>query len=142
MTTEDELSMVMEDVPVYISDSEVLGYMGSRRIDWRYVQTIRRQSGISDQSVADWLNLSVKTLREYGKPGSQFKDNVKEHVLLLVALFNQGAQVMGSGEAFDSWLSTPNFFFDGRKPGALLNTVSGIRFVSDRLFAMEHGDNV
>ena len=135
-------SMVMEEVPVYISDSEVLDFMHRRHVDWRYVRVMRNLSGVGDQTVSDWLNLSVKTLREYRKPGSHFKENVKEHVLHLVALFKHGIEVMGSRDAFDAWVTTPNFFFDGRTPGSLLGTISGIRFVNDRLVAMEHGDNV
>jgi uncharacterized protein (DUF2384 family) len=133
---------LIKDVPLHISDSEVLDFMHRRLVDWRYFEAIRSLTEVPDQTISDWLNLSVKTLREYRKPGSTLKENVKEHVLLLLALIKHGIEVMGSSKAFDQWLTVPNFFFDGRTPGSLLNTVSGIRFVNDRLIAMEHGDNV
>lgn len=139
MSTQTRL---IREVPVHISDAEVLDYMHRRLVDWRYFDAIRSLTDVPDQTISDWLNLSVKTLREYRKPGSSLKENVKEHVLLLIALIKHGIDVMGSKQAFDAWLTTANFFFDGRMPGALLNTVSGIRFVNDRLIAMEHGDNV
>ncbi|WP_245826382.1 MbcA/ParS/Xre antitoxin family protein [Spirosoma rigui] len=43
---------------------------------------------------------------------------------------------------FDQWLNRKNFFFDNKSPNSFLNTVTGVRFVDDRLTALEHGDNV
>ena len=71
-----------------------------------------------------------------------FKDNVKEQVLLLLSLVKHGLSVFGSARALDQWLNQPNFYFDNRSPNAYLNTVTGIKFVDDRLTAMEYGDNV
>ncbi len=134
--------MVMEEIAGYFTDSEVLDYMFSRDVDWRHVLTLSQLTGTSDILVSDWLNVNVKTLREYRKPGMPLKENIKEHVLLLLSLMKHGHRIFGSRDLFDRWLSTPNFFFDGRPPSALLHTVTGIRFVSDRLSAIEYGDNV
>jgi hypothetical protein len=140
--THTEPNMVMEEIAGYFTDSEVLDYMFSRDVDWRHVLTLSQLTGTSDILVSDWLNVNVKTLREYRKPGMQLKENIKEHVLLLLSLMKHGHRIFGSRDLFDRWLSTPNFFFDGRPPSALLHTVTGIRFVSDRLSAIEYGDNV
>jgi hypothetical protein len=140
--THSESSMVMEEIAGYFTDSEVLDYMYSRDINWRHVLTLSKLTDTSDMLVSGWLNVNVKTFREYRKSGAQLKENIKEHVLLLLSLMKHGHRIFGTKDLFDRWLSTPNFFFDGRQPSALLHTVTGIRFVSDRLSAIEYGDNV
>jgi uncharacterized protein (DUF2384 family) len=52
-----------------------------------------------------------------------------------------GIEVFGTKEKFEQWLNTENFFFDKKSPVSFLNTVTGIRFVNDRLTAIEYGDN-
>jgi uncharacterized protein (DUF2384 family) len=135
-------SMVMEDIAPYLSESEVLEYMQRRDVDWRHVQAISLLTRATDVIISDWLGVNVKTLREYRKPGIQLKAQLKEHLILLVSTLKQGGNVLGSVEALDRWLSTPNFFFDRQPPSTFLNTISGIRFVSDRLTGLEYGDNV
>lgn len=135
-------SMVMEEITPYLSEPEVLEYMVRRDVDWRHVQAISLLTDTSDGLISDWLGINVKTLREYRKPGIQLKAQLQEHLLLLVSTLKQGRSVLGSVQALDRWLSAPNFFLDGRSPASFLNTISGIRLVSDRLAALEHGDNV
>lgn len=133
---------VLEDIPSQIHESEILYYLQKKDINWQYVDAIKKLTDFNDDKLADWLNMSVKTFREYRKPQSIFKENVKEHVLLLLALVRHGIAVFGTAVNFDQWLETPNFFFDNQKPASFLNTITGIRFADDRLTAMEFGDNV
>lgn len=135
-------SMVMEEITPYLSEPEVLEYMVRRDVDWRHVQAISLLTRTSDGLISDWLGINVKTLREYRKPGIQLKAQLQEHLVLLISTLKQGRSVMGSVQALDRWLSAPNFFLDGRSPASFLNTISGIRLVSDRLAALELGDNV
>jgi uncharacterized protein (DUF2384 family) len=139
---ERHASMVMEDIAPYLSEPEVLEYMLRRDVDWRHVQAISLLTGATDAIISEWLGVNVKTLREYRKPGIQLKAQLKEHLILLVSTLKQGGKVLGSVEALDRWLFTPNFFFDRQAPSSFLNTISGIRFVSDRLAGLEYGDNV
>lgn len=133
---------IIRDVPGQINDVEILHFLHNKDINWNYVNAIKNLTDLNDDVISDWLNLSVKTFREYRKPQSIFKENVKEHVLLLLALFKHGIEVFGSPKAFEDWLNAKNFYFDNEKPEKFLNTVTGIRFVDDRLTAMEFGDNV
>ncbi len=133
---------ILEAVPSQINDSEVLYLLHSRDINWKYLHAFKKLASFNDNIISDWLNVSVKTYREYRKPKSIFKENVKEQILLLLALFKHGSEVFGSPKEFSNWLSTSNFHFDHEKPETFLNTVTGIRFVDDRLTAMEYGDNV
>lgn len=134
--------VVKNEIPDHIIDGEILESLYSKDINWVYVDALTSLTDFSDSVISDWLNLSVKTLREYRKPSSSFKDNVKEHVLVLLTLIKHGRAALGSQKQFDAWLDTPNFYFDKKKPSAFLNTVTGVKFVDDRLTAMEYGDNV
>ncbi len=133
---------VFNQIPDNISESQVINYMRNYDINWSYVTSFKEYTSLQDEVISDWLNISVRTLRNYKKPENQFKANIKEHLLLLMSLFKHGQEVIGSTDAFNEWLNTENFFFDGASPVTFLNTTSGIRFVEDRLTAMEYGDNV
>ena len=133
---------VLKEIPGQINDSEILDFLYTKEINWKFVIAIKDLTDFSDDVISDWLNLSVKTLREYRKPKSTFKENVKEHVLLLLTLMKHGIEAFSSQKAFEAWLRTENFYFDNRQPATFLNTVTGIKFVDDRLTAMEYGDNV
>jgi len=135
-------SLFLEEVPGQLSDSDVLVFIHTKDIDWKYIVAIKRLTNFNDEVISDWLNVSVKTFRSYQLPKNKFKENMKERVLLLLSLIKQGIQLFGNREHFDHWLNSANFFFDNQSPLSYLNTVTGIRFVSDRLRAMEYGDNV
>ncbi|MCX6250638.1 MAG: MbcA/ParS/Xre antitoxin family protein [Bacteroidetes bacterium] len=133
---------LLNEVPGKISDSEILTFLQTKDINWEYVKTIKELTDLNDDVISDWLNVSVRTFRSYKQPKNKFKENVKEQILLLLSLIHHGIQVFGSQKEFNLWLNTANFFFDNVNPISYLNTVTGIRFVDDRLTAMEYGDNV
>jgi putative toxin-antitoxin system antitoxin component (TIGR02293 family) len=99
-------------------------------------------AALQDDVISKLLNISVKTFRHYKKPQNTFKDNIKEKVILLISLFEHGIDIFGSQEDFYKWLNSENFFFDDKTPITYLTTVTGIRYVDDRLTAMEYGDNI
>lgn len=133
---------LLKGVPGQINDSEILHYLYNTDINWKHINAIKDLTNFNDDIISDWLNVSVRTFREYRKPKSTFKDNVKEHVLLLLSLIKHGKEVFTSPKTFDTWLETPNFYFDNKPPSTFLNTITGIKFVDDRLTAMEFGDNI
>jgi uncharacterized protein (DUF2384 family) len=135
-------SLILMDVPGHINDSEILSLLYTKDINWQHVNAIKTLTDFNDDIISDWLNVSVKTFREYKKPQNTFKENVKEQVLLLLSLIKHGIETFGSVKEFDQWLNRKNFYFDNKSPNSYLNTVTGIKFVDDRLTAMEYGDNV
>lgn len=135
-------NLILRDVPGHINDSEILYFLYTKDVNWQHVNAIKTLTDFTDDIISDWLNVSVKTFREYKKPQNTFKENVKEQVLLLLSLIKHGIEVFGSIKEFDQWLNRKNFYFDNKSPNSFLNTVTGVRFVDDRLTAMEHGDNV
>ncbi len=132
----------LEQIPRKLSGLELIHYIQNTDIDWSYLELLKAQSNLSDQVIASWLNISEKTFRQYKKGTQPFKPSIQERILLLLSLTIHGKEVFGSGEEFVNWLSTDNFFFDGKPPITFLDTVTGIRFVNERLTALEMGDNV
>jgi uncharacterized protein (DUF2384 family) len=130
------------DIHENLSNAEVIALVNSEQIDWKYLDYFKKISETKDEVISSWFNISVKTLRNYKKPDTKLKDNLKEQLVLLLSLFAKGKEVFGSNEEFKKWLETNNFFFDGKAPVSFLNTIAGIRFVEDRLTAMEYGDNI
>lgn len=141
-TRENIDNLILDGVPGHINDGEILHLLYTTDINWKYVNAIKTLTDFNDDIISDWLNISVKTFREYKKPKSTFKENVKEQVLLLLSLIKHGVEIFGSVKKFDKWLNQENFFFDNKSPVSFLNTITGIKFIDDRLTAMEYGDNV
>ncbi|MEP7321705.1 MAG: antitoxin Xre/MbcA/ParS toxin-binding domain-containing protein [Saprospiraceae bacterium] len=135
-------SAILESVPRHINDGEILHLLYTTDINWKYVDAIKTYTEFNDDVISDWLNISVKTFREYKKPKSIFKENVKEQVLLLLSVIKHGVEIFGSIKKFEDWLNQDNFYFENRSPASFLNTITGIKFIDDRLTAMEYGDNV
>ena len=103
---------------------------------------IKELSSFSDYNLSEYLNISVRSLHTYLQKDILFKTNLKEPIMYLLYLLKHGTKVFGSKKEFDNWLNSENFFFDGKKPVHFLNSITGIRFIDDRLTAMEYGDNV
>ncbi|MFC0878718.1 antitoxin Xre/MbcA/ParS toxin-binding domain-containing protein [Saccharicrinis sp. FJH2] len=129
-------------IPDRLSNTDVITWLDTKDIDWKYMLLFKQNTALKDEVISDWLNISVKTLRNYRKPANKIKDNVKEQLLLLLSLFAHGKEIFGTNDDFNAWLNQENFYFDGKAPVSYLNTIAGIRFVESRLIAMEYGDNV
>ena len=133
---------VVEIIPNRITDTEVLQLLSNDSHNTLTVQTLKDQVQLKDEILCEWLNISLKTFRNYKKTPVTLKDNVQEQIILLISLFKHGREVFGTTEQFMQWMDRANPFLDQKKPIAFLNTITGIRFVNDRLTAMEYGDNV
>ena len=140
--TREKVPTILEAVPRHINDGEMLHLLYTTDINWKHVNAIKTLTAFNDDILSDWLNISVKTFREYKKPRSTFKENVKEQVLLLLSVIKHGIEIFGSVKEFDNWLNRENFYFDNKSPVSFFNTITGIKFIDDRLTAMEYGDNV
>ncbi len=122
-----------------LKDVDVLVFMDHNDIDANYLKGIKKLTRFKDTMIAGWLHISPRTMRSYK---SVLNKKLSEQVVMLRAVFEKGKTVFGGAEAFDQWLDTSNFFFDGKKPIAFLDTTSGMRYIFDRLTGMEYGDNI
>lgn len=133
---------ILTNLPKRLTDADILLLLQGEKVNWEHVRTLKEISSFNDDIISNWLNVSVKTFRLYKKPEQEINVNVKEHVLLLLSLMHHGKTVFGTTVVFEQWLTTANFTFEGKAPIDFLKTITGIRFVDDRLTAMEYGDNV
>jgi uncharacterized protein (DUF2384 family) len=125
-----------------LKDVEVLTYMDNNTIDAGYLKSMTKLTGHNEEKIAGWLHMSPRTMRTYKAEKKVFDKKTSEQVVMLLTVFEKGKVILGSAEAFDQWLDTTNFFFDGKKPVTFLDTTSGLRYIFDRLTAMEYGENI
>jgi len=140
-----ETSKVEEPAMAFTSISSVnpaalIGLVSRFESPSSHLQFLKDKTGATDDTIASWLNVNVKTYRSYRGKGVTLKPDVKEHLIILTAVVNHGLNVIGS-EGFGKWLHTDNFMLGGQKPSDLFNTNSGVRLVDDRLTGIEYGDN-
>ncbi len=130
------------EIPEISNFTKVLFYLRQNNINWIYFNYFKQITTLNDEIISDWLNINSKTLRAYRKPESISKDNIKEHLVLLISLYEHGITVFESAENFDKWILAANYFLDNKPPKEFLDTITGIKFIDDRLTAIEYGDNV
>ncbi|HVW13978.1 MAG TPA: MbcA/ParS/Xre antitoxin family protein [Mucilaginibacter sp.] len=133
---------LLKAIPSKVDSNMTLRMVSSGKIGPQHLQAIKDLTLFNDEKISDWLDISVKTFRSYKKPHSTIKDRIKEQAVMALSLIKHGIEVFGTRERFSEWLSKENFFFDKKAPIEYMNTNSGIKFIDDRLTAMEHGDNV
>ena len=134
---------LLNEIPGRISDIELLNILKNKNSKWNYILTLKQYTDLNDDLISEWLNISVRTFRNYKTDSKKkLKENTQEHVVLLLSLFKHGIDVFGTKEDFIVWLNTENFFLDKNLPIDYMSTISGIRLVEDRLTGIEYGDNV
>ncbi len=132
----------ISNIPEISDFTKILFYLRQNNINWRYFNYLKEITTLSDEIISNWLSINPKTLRAYRKPESTSKENIKEHLVLLISLYKHGIEVFESKENFDKWLLAENYLLDNKSPKEFLDTVTGIKFIDDRLTAIEYGDNV
>lgn len=130
------------EIPEIGNFTKILFYLRNNNINWKYFNYLKEITTLSDEIISAWLNINPKTLRAYRKPESVSKENIKEHLVFLISLYEHGIDVFGTKENFDKWLLTNNYFLDNKSPKDFLNTITGIKFIDDQLTAIEYGDNI
>lgn len=131
-----------EDVPMVVSEPEILYAVRQYDINSSHISLLKDLSGLKDDLLSTTLNMNTKTFRSYKLAPAPIKPHVQEHVLALLSLFKHGIIIFGTSAKFNQWLSKVNFYFDNDAPINFLNTISGILHVDYRLSAIEYGDNV
>ena len=136
------ITYTLDEIPNQLQDYAMLYYLQQHSFTHAHVQLLRATSELKDYVLAKILHLTPKTFAKYAEESSTIKKDTQEHILMLTALYKHGVSVFESTENFNTWLKTSNIFFDNQKPIDFLDTISGLRFVDDRLVALEYGDNV
>lgn len=134
---------IIDNIPVVNDVSGVYLYTTHSQLDYHFISILDRLVGIGDVILSQWLNITPKTLRNYkNKKDLILKENIKEHIVLILSLYKHGGDVFGDVRDFEKWLTSKNLFLDNIPPSEFLNTSSGIQLIDNRLTAIEFGENV
>jgi uncharacterized protein (DUF2384 family) len=133
---------IVEEIPSVAEPSQVYFYTAKSKYDAEYIGILESLIGLSDITLAKWLNITPRTFRNYRNAETLvLKENIKEHIILILSLYKHGIAVFGQVEKFEEWLSKQNALLDLQAPSDFLETISGITFIDSRLTAMEYGEN-
>lgn len=132
----------IKDIPEIGDLTKIFFYVNNHNVNSQYLNILKELTNLKDDILSNWLNINTRTFRNYRKSDIVLKDNTKEHIVLLISLYKHGIEVFDSIENFDKWLTTENFLLDKKAPMEFLDTVSGLKFIDDKLTALEYGDNV
>jgi uncharacterized protein (DUF2384 family) len=133
---------LLKGIPSRVDTNVTLGLIKKGKVGPQHLQAIKELTLFNDEKISDWLDISVKTYRSYKKPHSNIKARIKEQAVMTLSLIKHGIEVFETKEKFSQWLEKENFFFDKKAPVEFMDTNSGIKFIDDRLTALEYGDNV
>lgn len=134
---------VLEEIPSSINTEKTLhlirsGHGGSTK---KYFGLLKKLTNEDDKEISEWLDINVKTFRSYKNHSKLIKQSLVEHAVMLISLIKHGALVFGDYAHFKEWLQKEHFHFDGKRPIDFIASISGIKFIDDRITAMEYGDN-
>lgn len=102
------------------------------------VLSLTKKLSLTIAEMADILHINERTLQRYA-PDTLIKTEHADRVIELARLYERGMEVLGSAQAFNSWLRHPNYALNNQVPLTLLDTSIGFAMVSDMLGRIEQG---
>lgn len=93
-------------------------------------------------SINEWsafLHLSERTMQRYKREKKTFDSLQSEKILEIALLYKKGTEVFGTGEKFNTWLTSNNVALGGVKPKDLFDSSFGINLLKDELGRIEYG---
>ncbi|MET4081415.1 putative toxin-antitoxin system antitoxin component (TIGR02293 family) [Pedobacter sp. UYP30] len=112
--------------------------LARKGISKKALTTLAKQIALTLEEIAKVLHISERTLQRY-EPTTLVKTEYADRAIELARLYERGIDVLGSQEAFNSWLKTPNYALGNEIPLHLLDTHIGFTMVFDVLGRIEHG---
>jgi len=142
-TLDRKQERIIAGIPSVSDFSGIYFYTINNKSNHELVMLLDSIIGLNDSVLSDWLNITPRTYRNYKQNTDVvLKGNVKEHIVLLLSLYKHGVEVFGNTADFEHWLTEKNRLLDNEAPYSFLTTVSGIKFIDNRLTALEYGENV
>ncbi|HLW49356.1 MAG TPA: antitoxin Xre/MbcA/ParS toxin-binding domain-containing protein [Sphingobacteriaceae bacterium] len=130
----------LEDIPMLQDFAKVYLRALDKGSKLDFFKALDELTGLGDQVLADWLNITTRTLHNYRTKSVALKPITKEHIVLLLSLYRNGIRTFGNKEDFEQWLSTKNVYLEQKAPKDVLVTFSGIRMVDHMLTVIKYGD--
>ncbi|WAC40941.1 antitoxin Xre/MbcA/ParS toxin-binding domain-containing protein [Pedobacter sp. SL55] len=107
-------------------------------ISKRNLLLLAKKLYLTIEEISDILHISERTLQRY-EPSTLVKTEHADRAIELAKLYERGASVLGSYEAFNRWLRHTNYALKNQVPLTLLDTSIGFTLVLDVLGRIEHG---
>jgi putative toxin-antitoxin system antitoxin component (TIGR02293 family) len=112
------------------------------------------KKGLKPQAIFDFVGLSelphhlveevfhksMKTFQNYVTKNTLLDASTSEKLLKLFALYQKGAEVIGSIEEFAEWLTKPAYGIGNVVPQTIIDTATGIDLINEELVRIEYGD--
>ncbi len=135
---------IIDEIPYIFDFSEIFFYLEKHNIDYQYIAFLNKYISLEEKEniISNWLNLDLSAYQNLKDQGSELKGNTREHVILILSLYKHGTEVFNTTINFEKWLTTRNYLLDNKTPMVFLDTISGIKFIDNRLTAIEFGENV
>ena len=133
----------IDELPLVSDVTAMYNYINTVKVDLNFLKYLDSIIGLNDTVLSKWLNITTRTMHNYKtKSVVDLKDNTKEQIVLLLALYKHGSNVFNSTEKFEEWLKAKNILLGNKSPLDYLNTATGVQFIDRRLTAIEFGENV
>jgi putative toxin-antitoxin system antitoxin component (TIGR02293 family) len=151
-----------EGLVIYQTDSPQPSVMSEPEIIYNYQPfyfddisvLTRSKKGLNAKAALDFLSLSgftqnefqetfkttVKTIQNHVTKELTLDSALSEKLLKSFALFDKGIEIFGSGNSFHQWLNTPAYGLGNQLPFDLMDTITGIRLITEELIRIEFGD--
>jgi len=101
-------------------------------------EVLRRWLDVTDERLADLLDISRATLHRRKKSG-HFDKNESDRIARLARIFGRAVELFGSEESAQEWLKSPAHAMSGETPIEFCDTEVGARMVEDLLGQIDHG---
>lgn len=95
-------------------------------------------TGMTLTEFSKFLPVSKRTIEKI-KDEELISAPVSDRVLQIASLFQYGAEVLGSKEAFQAWLKTELLALAHKRPYDYMDNGSGLSIIQDLLGRIEHG---
>lgn len=102
------------------------------------LMALAKKISLTLEELADILHISERTLQRY-TPSTLIKTEYTDRAIELARLYERGAEVLGTEQAFDRWIRTPNRALNSEIPLQLLDTSIGFGMVLQILGRIEYG---
>lgn len=100
---------------------------------------IRHFTPFTEDSWADVLNVSTKSLQRYRQTSKSFKPIQSEKIIEVAEVTKVGLEVFGDMEKFKLWIETPIYALGNLKPIELLKDSYGKELVINELTRINYG---
>ena len=124
-----------------LENREVFQLMQSARegIDFETFDRLTNQIPLGLSEWSRILNVSERTIQRYKREKKRFDPIHSDRLLMILLLFNRGADLFGDLNGFMTWINSVNISMGGMKPLSILDNSFGINMIKDELIKIEHG---